>query len=276
MTITEQYLKGKFDDAQQCEDVIFVSEDFIAVIDGATSKSCAIAADQITSGKRAGQLIREGLSVLPADTDMQSAISNFNQLITAYYHQNKGTKYYWDNPVERLTASTVIYSKNKHELWMIGDCMAMINGELITNHKKVDEVCSGLRSAFITNKLMRNETTLEQLSKSDAGRDFIMPLLRWSIQFQNCGYDHEFAYSVIDGFPVSPKLIKQVKLEGSAKIVLSSDGYPELKDTLKESEAILERTLKDDPLCIDLFKSTKGLRSGTVSFDDRAYISFVV
>ncbi|PTQ93136.1 hypothetical protein C8P68_1098 [Mucilaginibacter yixingensis] len=276
MIITEQYLKGKFDDAQQCEDVIFTSDDFIAVIDGATSKAGTIAADQITSGKRAGQLISEVLSTLPADTDMQSAISNFNQLITAYYHQNKSTKYYWDNPIERLTASTVIYSKNKHELWMIGDCMALINGKLITNYKKVDEVCSGLRSAFITNQLMRNETSVEQLSKSDTGRNFILPLLRWSIQFQNCGYDHEFAYSVIDGFPVSPKLIKQVKLEGSAKIVLSSDGYPELKDTLEESESILERTLKDDPLCIDLFKSTKGLRSGTVSFDDRAYISFVV
>lgn len=276
MIIAEQFLKGKFDNEQQCEDVVFVSGDFIAIIDGATSKASAIATDQITTGKRAVQLISAALSTLPADADIQYAISSFNECITAYYHQNKGTKYYWDNPTERLTASIVIYSKDKDELWMIGDCMALVNGELITNHKKVDEVCSGLRSAFITNLLMRNETTVEQLSKSDTGRDFIMPLLKWSIQFQNCGYDHEFAYGVIDGFPVSSKLVKQIKIDGSAKIVLSSDGYPELKDTLEESEAVLQRALKDDPLCIGVLKSTKGLRKGAVSFDDRAYISFVI
>ena len=53
---------------------------------------------------------------------------------------------------------------------------------------------------------------------------------------------------------------------------LASDGYPVLKGTLAESERELERIINNDPLCIDLYKATKGVMQGYKSFDDRTYI----
>lgn len=276
MIISEKFLKGKFNDEQKCEDAIFISENFIAIIDGATSKAPNQAGDQITSGKRAGLLISEALPTVSPDADMLSTINSFNGLITGYYQQHQGIEHYRNNPTERLTASIVIYSKSKKELWMIGDCIALINGQLITNSKKPDEVCAQLRSAHISSLLAKGKATIGELLITDAGREFVLPLLKWATQFQNCGYEHEFAHSVIDGFPVSEKLTKCIKVDNGAKVVLCSDGYPEIKETLQEAEDVLEHILRNDPLCIDLFKSTKGLRKDSISFDDRSYISLVV
>lgn len=55
---------------------------------------------------------------------------------------------------------------------------------------------------------------------------------------------------------------------------MASDGYPDLCETLRESEEKLKILLEKDPLMISIYKSTKGLQKGNTSFDDRAYISF--
>ena len=62
--------------------------------------------------------------------------------------------------------------------------------------------------------------------------------------------------------------------DGGQDIVLASDGYPFLKNTLEKSEKALSEQLHNDPLCIRYFKATKGLMNGNKSFDDRAYIRF--
>ena len=59
-------------------------------------------------------------------------------------------------------------------------------------------------------------------------------------------------------------------------MVLASDGYPCLCDTLAESERLLSDLLHSDPLCIGTHCATKGWMEGSFSFDDRSYISFTV
>jgi sugar/nucleoside kinase (ribokinase family) len=54
--------------------------------------------------------------------------------------------------------------------------------------------------------------------------------------------------------------------------VLATDGYPFLRPTLQESEKRLEEVTTGEPLCMRLFKPTKGLQGGNLSFDDRAYL----
>ena len=34
----------------------------------------------------------------------------------------------------------------------------------------------------------------------------------------------------------------------------------------------LERIIKNDPLCIDIYKATKGVMKGYKSFDDRTFV----
>ena len=57
-------------------------------------------------------------------------------------------------------------------------------------------------------------------------------------------------------------------------VVLASDGYPLLRPTLQQSEQDLDRLLKEDPQCCRLYESTKGLKPGNKSFDDRTYVRF--
>lgn len=59
-----------------------------------------------------------------------------------------------------------------------------------------------------------------------------------------------------------------------SRLVLASDGYPVLKETLAESEAVLRELMEKDPLCFRENKGTKGLVKGNDSFDDRTYIRF--
>ena len=59
-------------------------------------------------------------------------------------------------------------------------------------------------------------------------------------------------------------------------VVLASDGYPVLRKTLKECENELDYIRQNDPMCFRLFRSTKGIKQGNASFDDRAFCKFIV
>ena len=81
----------------------------------------------------------------------------------------------------------------------------------------------------------------------------------------------------MNGGEIPEELVKVIRLsEGEHEIVLASDGYPVLKPTLQQSEQELERIMKDDPQCCRLYESTKGLKPGNKSFDDRTYVRFRV
>ena len=77
-------------------------------------------------------------------------------------------------------------------------------------------------------------------------------------------------------FEIMPKSVIKIKVKENDEIVLASDGYPVLKNSLKESEEKLLEILEKDPLLINIYKSTKGLQQGNISYDDRTYIKFVV
>ena len=75
-----------------------------------------------------------------------------------------------------------------------------------------------------------------------------------------------------DGLPVQMKQVTLFSVGDAKEVVLSSDGYPHLYSTLRESECYLADILEKDPLCMRLYKSTKGMKKGDLSFDDRAYL----
>jgi hypothetical protein len=56
------------------------------------------------------------------------------------------------------------------------------------------------------------------------------------------------------------------------ELVIASDGYPFIGETLAASESELARLLAIDPWCVAELAGTKGVRPGQVSFDDRAYL----
>lgn len=277
MKVIESKIEGK-KSPESCEDGLVVTADFIAVIDGSTSKTPHHLSPDMKNGRYAMVLISE---YIQHELKPESTVENFCEGVTSYiynkvYHQQGIEEQMQAHPEERLTASAILYSKAKNEVWMVGDCQAIIDGKLYENNKPFEEIVARRRV-----ELIRRGFTPQEARKT------IEPLL---IQAMLEGQNK--TYTVIDGFPIYRKGVKVISLNAPQKnveidvadslplptkeIVLASDGYPFLKPTLTESEEALAHLLAYDPQCTHEFIATKGIVVGNKSFDDRTYIRFQI
>ncbi len=281
MDIIESSIIGK-KSPEACEDGMVVTDDFIAVIDGSTSKTPKHLNPDMKNGRYAMMLISEYIrEELKAD----ASVDDFCQGVTAYIYNKVYEKLgveerLKEHPEERLTASAILYSRTRNEVWMVGDCQAIIAGKLYENGKPYEQEIARKRVELIE----------QGLSPAEA-RKQIEPLL---IEAMLSGQNQ--TYTVIDGFPIYREGVKVVALKTKPvsssietyfqeqtkpvsspnEVVLASDGYPFLKPTLAASEAALVHLIAHDPQCIHDFIATKGLVAGNKSFDDRTYIRFRV
>lgn len=288
MKIIESSIIGK-KSPEACEDGMVVTDDFIAVIDGSTSKTPKHLNPDMKNGRYAMMLISEYIrEELKAD----ASVDDFCQGVTAYIYNKVYEKLgveerLKEHPEERLTASAILYSRTRNEVWMVGDCQAIIAGKLYENGKPYEEKIARKRVELIA----------QGLSPAEA-RKQIEPLL---IEAMLSGQNQ--TYTVIDGFPIYREGVKVVSVSdsssvqdsvpasdsvpcsdsasasdtipfSSSEIVLASDGYPFLKPTLAASEAALAEQIANDPQNIRSFIATKGIVEGNKSFDDRTYIRF--
>ena len=288
MKIIESSIIGK-KSPEACEDGMVVTDDFIAVIDGSTSKTPKHLNPDMKNGRYAMMLISEYIrEELKAD----ASVDDFCQGVTAYIYNKVYEKLgveerLKEHPEERLTASAILYSRIRNEVWMVGDCQAIIAGKLYENGKPYEQEIARKRVELIE----------QGLSPAEA-RKQIEPLL---IEAMLSGQNQ--TYTVIDGFPIYREGVKVVSVSdscsvqdsvpasdsvpcsdsasasdtipsSSSEIVLASDGYPFLKPTLAASEAALAEQIANDPQNIHSFIATKGIVEGNKSFDDRTYIRF--
>lgn len=277
MKVIESKIEGK-KSPESCEDGLVVTADFIAVIDGSTSKTPHHLSPDMKNGRYAMVLISE---YIQHELKPESTVEDFCEGVTSYiynkvYRQQGIEEQMQAHPEERLTASVILYSKAKNEVWMVGDCQAIIDGKLYENNKPFEDIVARRRV-----ELIRQGFTPQEARKT------IEPLL---IQAMLEGQNK--TYTVIDGFPIYQKGMKVVSLNAPQKnvetdvadslplptkeIVLASDGYPFLKPTLTESEEALAHLLAYDPQCTHEFIATKGIVVGNKSFDDRTYIRFQI
>lgn len=277
MKVIESKIEGK-KSPESCEDGLVVTADFIAVIDGSTSKTPHHLSPDMKNGRYAMVLISE---YIQHELKPESTVEDFCEGVTSYiynkvYRQQGIEEQMQAHPEERLTASAILYSKVRNEVWMVGDCQAIIDGKLYENNKPFEDIVARRRV-----ELIRQGFTPQEARKT------IEPLL---IQAMLEGQNK--IYTVIDGFPIYQKGVKVVSLNAPQKnvetdvadslplptkeIVLASDGYPFLKPTLSESEEALAHLLAYDPQCTHEFIATKGIVVGNKSFDDRTYIRFQI
>ncbi len=273
MRIEEHHVVGKTGRSEVCEDEIIANERFVAVVDGVTSPIAANTAGEQTPGKKAAGRIREGLEGLPADIGAFECFRHLNTEIARIYWDEGSLEKARANPEYRCCASVIIYSCYRSELWMIGDCQALVGDRLITALKDAEALLAEVRAMFLESELLMGRT-VDDLLKQDTGRAYIRELLIRQRLFQNRGANSPYSHFILDGFLDKPEQAMQVyRVPRSCRsLVLASDGYPYLKPTLRESEQALEEIIKKDPLCFRLFKSTKGVYDGNLSFDDRAYV----
>ena len=295
MKIIESSIIGK-KSQEACEDGMVVIDDFIAVIDGSTSKTPKHLSPYMKNGRYAMMLISEYIrEELKAD----ASVDDFCQGVSAYIYNKVYEKlgveeWLKEHPEERLTASAILYSRTRNEVWMVGDCQAIIDGKLYENGKPYEEKIARKRVELIA----------QGLSPAEARKQIEPLLIKAMLSGQNQ------TYTVIDGFPIYREGVKVVSVSdsssvqdsvsssdscsvqgpvscsgsasasdtipsSSSEIVLASDGYPFLKPTLAASEAALAEQIANDPQNIHSFIATKGIVEGNKSFDDRTYIRFV-
>ena len=295
MKIIESSIIGK-KSPEACEDGMVVTDDFIAVIDGSTSKTPKHLNPDMKNGRYAMMLISE---YIQEELKADASVDEFYQGVTAYIYNKVYEKLgveerLKERPEERLTASAILYSRTRNEVWMVGDCQAIIDGKLYENGKPYEEKIARKRVELIE----------QGLSPAEARKQIEPLLIKAMLSGQNQ------TYTVIDGFPIYREGVKVVSVSdsssvqgsvsssdsssvqdpvscsgsasasdtipsSSSEIVLASDGYPFLKPTLAASEAALAEQIANDPQNIRSFIATKGIVEGNKSFDDRTYIRFV-
>ena len=271
-TILETYIQSKTGNLEDCEDRIHISAHFIAVIDGATSKTDD-RWDHQTSGQKAAEIVDATLSRMPRQVNSRQAADRLTAAIRAFYQRHQFESQLVANPERRITASVVIVSLFQRQIWSIGDCQFMLGERGFTVSKKVDEVAEVARAFILESEIIAQQRTIAELMAHDPGRDFIQPVLERQYCFQNHAHGSPFDYAAVDGFPIPPGGVVVEPIPDDVNhVVLASDGYPVLRPNLAESEQRLAELLQRDPLLFREYKSTKGLMPGHVSFDDRAYV----
>lgn len=272
MEIVEEFIQSKTGDMQTCEDGYVVTDNFVAIIDGATNKS-SIHYRGESPGRIATKLCLEVVKSLSPNTTAHEAFTAMDRAIHEFYNEEGVLEFVQNNPASRCTASSILYSVKRRELWFLGDCMAMVDGKVLQFHKDLDQVLSNLRSLLIHVEISRGMKESDLLA-NDTARKRIIEFLQLQAELQNATYECEYTYHVLDGIASNtPNHVKVIPLDVSTKeIVLSSDGYPTLFPTLDETERVLAETIAADPLCYKNYKSTKGVVEGNISFDDRTYL----
>ena len=275
--IAEQACTGKRPAEQQtpdslCEDGIAVGADFAAVVDGSTSKG-SLRVGGKTSGRLAMEILTDAVAndLAPTD-DMRQAADKLTARVRRFYEANGLCDEALRHPENRLTASLVVYSARRHEVWFMGDCQCRFGGTTYTHPKPTDSLLSAMRCSILRHLVSKGHS-IAALQARDLGREWIWPFLKDQCAFQNATDAGPFGYAVIDGFPPRTDLMRRLPLpESLSELVLASDGYPVVCDTLEASERELSRLLAEDPLCMGEHPSTKGLKPGNTSFDDRTYL----
>lgn len=268
MKVIESFIEGKTGNPDLCEDGLVIKNHFAAVIDGVTAKS-----DSLWNGKKSGcyakNLICSYLEQNPVENmEDEEILRNLNQVLQHAVEGKEGLKIQ-DYP----RASIIFYQERTRTLCSYGDCQCLINGSLHTHKKRIDDMNASIRAFYLDYALMHG-STINNLKQKDTGREAIKKNLLMQFSFEN--KNSLFGYPVLNGTGINSSLIVRYSVAAGDVIVLASDGYPELSNTLEDSERKLAEILEEDPMCFKRYLSTKGLEPGNQSFDDRTYLRFKV
>lgn len=272
MRVIEHFIQGKTGDEAACEDRLVVTDDFIAVIDGVTSRA-GTTLQGMSTGRFAAQVLFEGIKEMHPRSTARETVDKLTARLedhsrTAFKNEGRAPHTPWDYPA----AAVLIYARHAGEIWRVGDSsFAFDGGQAHTRTLAQEETWQQLRRAYLLAQIAKGASEKELLN-DDPTWSVLTPLIAEMKVFAN--HEGDFGYGVLNGKDVPDKYVEIFDAAGAQEIVLASDGYPEVLPTLKETEERLDEILKEDPLMYRLHPQVKGVKKGNVSFDDRSYIRF--
>lgn len=259
MRVVEKYINSKSGDISKCEDGLFYNDHFVVVVDGVTSKE-KLSKEGLTGGYIAKEVILNKVKAFDKSIKSSEALNELSYALSKEKHLG-------------VKATVVIYSDFYKEIWIYGNCQIMINGKRKKYETKVDKLFSTLRS-FVIFKLLAEGIEEQELLVKDTSREEILSYLKTQSIFEN--EEEEFGYAVLNGDNDDISKMSILKVNSGDEVIIASDGYPLVYNSLKKSEKYLRDILRKDPLCYKKFKSTKGVYKGNISYDDRTYVKFYI
>ncbi|MCR6112252.1 hypothetical protein HXA35_18130 [Bacillus sp. A301a_S52] len=270
--LIEYVSKSKTGFEKDMEDTYCVTDNYAAVIDGATNVSGQLI-DGKTPGQHAAQLIKQTIESLQGPETIEDIITKINDSYALFYRDYQLTEVIKTKPFLRPSATMALYSVYARKVWLIGDCQCYVNGQHYQHAKEVDAVTSQARRLLVEAELAKDKSVADIVA-SDTSFEKIKPLIQAQYAFTNQPPSQPFSYEVINGEPLYMESFQTVEVPvGITSLALASDGYPQIFATLKETESHLEHVLQRDPLCIHDNVSVRGVTNGKISYDDRTYIN---
>jgi hypothetical protein len=285
-SIEEAYTLGKFRDPLGGGDRLILGPRFFGVVDAATEKyghSWTIDGTSMSGEAAMATVLARNLSKSTAE--LWQVLSHAqSELQEAALMSGIDLR----KPGASPLASLVIYDSKARFLYHLGDCsfgFVLPHGFMPLYHERLVDRLAATRRAQIIKAFAEKGTLPVGV---DPGREAIMEDLRAAVTLANANplayspHDtlhgvpkRDLVYPVFDAIsPLAPALIS---LPADLKsLVLSSDGYPKLFPSLRDSEEYLDTSLRLDPMRIGDHASTKGIAPGAVSFDDRSYLKISV
>lgn len=272
MKIIEKFTEGKAGPGDLNDDAIVVTDDYIAVIDGATARS-GQTLKGLPTGQFASTVIADAIKALKPDATAREAVDKISEVLraasaTAAGEEKKAFKETWDYPA----AALLMYSAARREIWRVADSSFVIDGRGHFTVFPQERTWIELRRAYLCAEIARGRTE-QQLAENDPTWDLLAPVVAECKVFANYPAG-PYGYGVINGTKVPDMHIEVYPAPHANEITFASDGYPEVERSLAETEKYLSAIVNEDPLMYRIHPQVKGVKKGHVSFDDRSYIRF--
>ena len=153
------------------EDGIVVTNDFIAVIDGSTSKSQYRHSLFRSNGRYAMQLVGRYIRRMPKNTTCEAFLRGVTAYIRKHYKKTMLSRMA-EHPEDRLTCSVVVFSRLCREIWMIGDCQCLVDNQYYDNPKPAEAVLAAQRAVEMK-RLLEQGLSQDELLRNDTARPLI-------------------------------------------------------------------------------------------------------
>jgi hypothetical protein len=272
MQVIEQFSQGKTGDDSLNEDKVVVTEYFIAVLDGVTSRRGQML-QGMTNGRFAAHTIAAEIARMPRNINARGAVDHLTERLRTHSEQVAASenKAFGDS-LRRPAAAMVMYSRLRREIWRVADPAFMIDGTVNEKTFPQEQNWCDLRRAYIHARLAKGETE-DFLRDNDQTWELLSPMMAEFKNFTN--YAGPFGYGVLNGAHVPDMHVEVYNADHAREIVLASDGYPRVFSTFEETERFLQYVVTEDPLMYRLYPQVKSVKKGYVSFDDRSYVRFL-
>ena len=265
--VVEQFVETKLD-GRVCEDmIVVVAGRYAAVIDGASDETGARFAG-LSGGRFAAEVIAATIKDAQPFADVRAFADSLASALSAAVADEIGEL---GDDVRWPVAAVVCASAEHQQVWRLGDGNVAVDEVVHMGDKRIDEAAYSFRAA-VNAALIEKGSPLAEIIETDPGSQAARPL--FDSQQHLANKVGPWGFGCVDGQIVPDEYLEVFPIpSGTNQVVITSDGFPVVGPSLRESERALSELVQRDPAAVgDLWSIGKSCKPGSNAPDDRAYL----